>query len=98
VEATNAGVKEAMTQVFFPVTSEKVPCASFFFLEPTPSIRMEQAAMVLEFFFTAISNLLEVARMELLDAPLEQQEKQQDVRTIINGFGSLFANCFFSHG
>jgi hypothetical protein len=54
--------------------------------------------MVLEFFFTAISNLLEVARMELLDAPLEQQEKQQDVRTIIHEFGSLFANCFFSHG
>jgi hypothetical protein len=56
VEATTAGIKEATTQVFSPVISEKVPRASFFFLEPTPSTRMEQAAVVLEFFFPAISN------------------------------------------
>jgi hypothetical protein len=98
VEATTSGVNEATTHVFFPVTSEKVPYASFFFLEPTPSTRMEQAAVVLEFFFPATSNPPGSNQMELSDAPLEQQEKQQDVRPIIHGFGPLFANCFFIHG
>jgi hypothetical protein len=98
VEATTAGVNEATTQVFFPVTSEKVPCDSFFFLEPTPSTRMEQAAVVLEFFFPAISNPPGSNQDRAVGCPIGTTRKTTRRRTHHLWIRIFICKLFFIHG